>query len=213
MNPILSKSLYYYFKASQLLSGLGKTIFERVQIRERNAYLNYSLLHYTKLSTYIELLQSSIKLIPIHTNISIQGDVLGGNAENTLTRYGKPDFILYENELKIFLYARQFNDLKIRYEIHFYNDKIFSVRYIYRLLDAEDKNYIIKMIAAKYLCRQVDEMSIYNSKIIDKNNDIIFFEEFAAGLSITYLGNQQSDWFRDMTNEINTKNTLKIVKL
>lgn len=205
MNTILSKSLYYYFKRSQFLSGLSKAIFEYSQVNERNTYFNNSLSQYTEPGNYTVLLQESLKLTPIQTNIPIRGDVLGGNTQSTLTRYGKPDFILHENELKIFLYARQFNDLKIRCEIHFYNDEIFSVRYVYRVLDAEDKAHIIKTIAAKYVCRELDEKSMCNSKIIDKNDDIIFFDELTAGLVITYLSNSESDWFRGMTGEVNAQ--------
>ena len=198
MNIILSKSLYYYFKGSQLLSELNKTIFEGNNNRTRTAGFKGSLSKYADFRNYIDLVQISKNLKPVKTSTAMQPEILGGSPQSTMAKYGKPDFIFVENKLKIFLYARAYNDLRIRYEIHFYDDKIFSVHYIYKSLDEDDKNHIIKTITDKYIRQGADEMDLYNSKIIDKNNDIVFFDEFDNGLRVTYLSNEKSGWFSDL---------------
>lgn len=210
MNIILSKSLYYYFKGSRLLSDLTKTISEGSRNRERNARFRASLRPYADFSNYSDLLQVSANLKSIQTNTAMQPDILGGNTRSTLAKYGKPDFIFIEKKLKIFLYARVYNDMSIRYEIHFYDDKIFSVHYIYKSLDEDDKNHIIQTITDNYVSRGIDEMDIYNSKIIDKNNDIVFFDEFPNGLSVIYLSNEKSDWVTGITKESNAVKSIDL---
>ena len=177
------------------------------------AYFNASLIKYTNLNTYIELFKTAAKLRSISTITDIQPDILGSNIESTLVKYGKPDFIFNDNKLMIYLYSRKLNELKIRYEIHFYSNKVFAAHYIYQKLAHDDKNYLINKLKDEYLAPDIDWADICKSKIIDKNHETVFLKEFLGGLQITYLSGKELDWFTGMTAEIKARREDKSVAI
>jgi hypothetical protein len=139
------------------------------------------------LSSYIKLFLTSSDLISIPSTIEIEPKTLGCNIDNIILIYGEPDYIFNDNKLKIFVYSRRLNTLKIRYEIHFYNNKVFLVNNVYRQLSIEDKNYLIISTIGKYITQDLNTIGIFDSKITDDNNDSVFISNFLCGLKITYL--------------------------
>jgi hypothetical protein len=180
-------------------------IFSGNKCDRNNAYFNASLTKYCNLNSYIDLFKTTIHLKSMSTKTDIEPDVLGGNVEDTLVKYGKPDFIFEKNKLMIYLYSRKLNDLKIRYEIHFCNAKVFSVHYIYQRVANADKEYLVTKLKDKYLRQDFKDAKICLIKIIDRNNNTVFMNEFLGGLRITYLSNKKLDWFAEMTAQIKTK--------
>jgi hypothetical protein len=188
---------------------VSKKIFNGENYREKRAHFKASLIEYVNLSSYIRLFSKSADLNLIRTDIDIEPGALGADNKNIVLKYGRPDFIFNDNQLKIFVYKRNLRKLKIRYEIHFYNNKVFLVHYIYKQLNSDDKNYIVKTTARKYLNQNINETDIFNSKIIDNHNDTVFISNFLCGLKITYLSNKESGWFYGMTSEIDGKTGIK----
>ena len=197
-----SISYYYYLKGRKVISDLNDTLFSSNKTKERNAYFKASLTEYFNLDSYIRLLYKTAELNPVYTNVDIEPDTLGCDNKDVLLKYGKPDFIFNNNKLKIFVYGRMLNKLKIRYEIHFYDNKVFLLSQTYRHINSEDKNYLITSTIAKYSVRDVN---ILNCKITDNNNNVALISDYLHGLRISYLSNRESGWFAGMTREIDAK--------
>jgi hypothetical protein len=194
-----SSSYYYYLTGRRIISVLGHAIFSSGKTKQRTAYFNASLAEYVNLNNYINLSFNADSLNSAYANIEISADTLGHDNKDIILQYGAPDFIFTDNKLKIFVYSRLLNKLKIRYEIHFYANKVFLLNQTYRHIDVEDKKYLIKSTLGKYL---VKDANILHWKAIDSYNNITFITDYLLGLKISFLSNKESGWFAGMKSEI-----------
>jgi hypothetical protein len=163
------------------------------------------LSQYVNFAHYIGIYKEMINLSSIQTNIDIQPDILGADARHVIMKYGEPDFIFKENNLSVFVYKWKFNGLKTRCEIHLYNQKAFVVNHIYTQLDKNERDYVVKTIREKYLDQYLNEIDMVTNKISDRNNNVVFIDDFMMGLKVTYLSNCESDWYEAMIGEINDR--------
>lgn len=203
LTAVLPKNLQL-FKKPQSLSDYRKKIFSGNNYFGRNAYYRAILYQYANFGSYLNIFNSSVNLRPIDTDIEIQPTIFGADTRAVLSKYGKPVFVLNESKLTIFVYKMKFNGMKTRCEIHFYNNTVFLINYHYSQLTATEKNCIIKTISDKYINQGMDD-DIRNSKIIDRNNNILYINDILEGINITYLGNKESVWHRDLITEIDAR--------
>lgn len=207
----LTKRFQYLFKIGQALSDLKKKTFLNAGYSKSSEYYTAVLNQYLNFGSYLNIFSKASNLNSIQTNIDIQSDILGADIKSIIGKNGKPDFVFSENKLTIYLYKWKFNGLKIRCEIHFYNNKAFLVNYNYNILSNTEKDYVIKTIAQKYLNQDTGNLNIQNSKIIDKNNNMLFINDL-LDYKVTYFSNKESGWLLGLTNEINEKKKKEIVK-
>lgn len=170
-----------------------------------SAYYKAVLSHYANFSSYTSLFTDSMDLNTIHTNVDIQQSVLGKSSKSVIARHGKPDFVFTDKKLSIFVYKWKFNGLKTRCEVHLYNGQAFLVNYIYNNLDKSERSYILNTVTSKYLSKYENQVDFQQSKISDRNNNLLMIEDFLMGLKITYLCSSESDWYEAMVTELNDR--------
>jgi len=199
------KDFYYFFKKGNILADLSKKIFTGSYYHSNSAYYKAVLSQYVNFTSYINIYTNTINLSSIHTDVDIQTAILGADSKHLIAQYGKPNFIFTDKNLSVFVYKWKFNGLKTRCEIHFYNSKAFLVNYIYNQMDNVEKNYVIKAITQKYLNQYTNDIDLGHSKITDKNNNVLFINDFLMGFKVSYLSSSESDWFEAMLGELNAK--------
>ena len=197
------KNLNYYFRKGHILSDIGK-IFS-ASYYSNKAYYKDVLTQYINFSTYINIFNSTAEFGSIHTDVEIQPNILGATTKDVVAIHGKPNLIFTEQKLTIYVYKWKFNGFKTRCEIHLYNNKAFLVNYIHNQLDTVDKGYIVKALTCKYSSQQNGLVDLFNNKIVDQNNNVVFINDYAQGFKVTYLSNIESDWYEAMAAEVNAK--------
>jgi len=201
------RNIYSYIKKGHIISNFTKKIFSTSTYYSNTSYYKAVLGQYVNYASYLDIYKGTIQLSSLQTDISVQPDVLGADARNVIAKHGKPEFIFNEKDLSIYVYKWKFNGLKTRCEVHLYKNKAFLVNYIYNQLDISERDYIIKSITQKYLDKYVQEVDLVNSKISDRNNNVLFIDDYLLGLKVTYLSNCESDWYEAMTADVNTRRT------
>jgi hypothetical protein len=207
------RNIYSYFKKGHIISDFTKKVFSVSNYHGNSSYYKAVLGQYVNCASYIDIFKGTIKMRSIQTDVNIQPDVLGADARNVIAKHGKPDFIFTEKELSIYVYKWKFNGLKTRCEVHLHNNKAFLVNYIYNQLDISERDYVIKSINNKYLDQYTHELDLVNSKISDKNSNVLFIDEYLLGLKVTYLSNCESDWFEAMMAEVNSRRAIQDARI
>jgi hypothetical protein len=192
------RSLHYYFKRAYVISDFSRKMFVGGLYYSNANYYKAVLGQYVNFKSYINIYKGSLDRRSIHTDIDIQSDILGADSKDILARYGKPEFIFHEKALSVFVYKWRLNGLRTRCEVHFYKHKAFLMNYIYNQLSRNEVEYISNSFVTKYLDQQVSEVDLMTAKISDKNNNILFMDNFLVGMKVTYMSNCESDWFEAM---------------
>lgn len=199
------KRFYDYFNRTQALSDLNKRIFSNNSYFGSRAYYRAVLNQYVNLNSYLSIYEYSTDLNSLPTYIDIQPNMLGVTTKNIISSHGNPTFVFNENKLTIFVYKWKVNGSKTRCEVHFYNDKAFLVNYNYNRLSFSEKEYILKTFSEKYLDQIVTDPDIRAFKIIDKNDNLFYINDWLEGFKINYLCSKKSDWYENMTADIEAK--------
>jgi hypothetical protein len=197
------RNLYYAFKKGYMIADLGKRILSNSFYYSSIGYYKAILSQYVNFANYLDIYKGTIQLSTIQASADIKPDVLGADFKQVAAKYGKPDFIFKENNLLVFVYKWKFNGLKTRCEIHFFSGKAFLVNYTYNQLDKGEREYIINTICKKYLGEYQNEVDLVKSKVSDRNNNVLFMNDYMMGLKVTYLSNCESDWYEAMTAGVN----------
>jgi hypothetical protein len=199
----------FFLKKGSLFTDLGKKILSGnlfgTYYTSNSAYYKAVLSQYANFSSYTSMFTDSMNLSTIHTNTDIQHNILGNSSKSVIARHGKPDFVFTDKKLSIFVYKWKFNGLKTRCEVHLYNGQTFLVNYIYNHLDKSERNYILNTVTNKYLSKYENQVDFQQSKISDRNNNLLMIEDFLMGLKITYLCSSESDWYEAMLTELNDR--------
>ena len=201
----------YFLKLGQFCVDLGKKLFNKNNYVKSGEYYSAILNQYLNFGNYINIFANTLHLNPIHTNVSIQPDILGASIKSAEAKNGKLDFVFRENNLTIYLYKWKFNGLKTRCEIHFYNEKAFLINYNYSILSNANKDYVVKTIARKYLNQDIGDIDISDMKIIDKNNNTLFINDM-LDYKVTYFS-KEADWLMGFTGEVNAKREKQNIKI
>jgi hypothetical protein len=193
------RNIYSYIKKGHIISDFTKKIFSTSSYYGNTSYYKAVLGQYVNYASYLDIYKGTINLRTIQTDVNVQPDVLGVDARHVIAKHGKPEFIFSEKDLSIYVYKWKFNGLKTRCEVHLHKNKAFLVNYIYNQLEVSERDYVLKSITQKYLDQYQHEPDLMHSKISDKNNNVLFIDEYLLGLKISYLSNCESDWYEAMT--------------
>jgi hypothetical protein len=165
------------------------------------SYYEVILEEYLNVEKYIEISNQVSHMESIDTNVDIQPALLGTGTKEIISIKGTPSHVLKEKNIVIYVYKWRLNGINSRCTVHFYNDKAFLVKYHYDSLKLNDKKFVTNAIAQKYLNQNDSGDKIINTKIIDKSNNMIFIDKVLEGYKVSYLGNQQADWYKNMLIE------------
>jgi len=198
------KNIYFFLKKGGSFTDFRRVLFGTYHT-SNSSYYKAVLGQYTNFSSYTGIFTESMNLSTIHTNADIQRGVLGKSSKSVMARHGKPDFVFTEKKLSIFVYKWKFNGLKTRCEVHLYNDQAFLVNYIYNHLDRSERDYIIDTVTGKYLSNYENQVDFQQSKISDRNSNLLMIDDFLMGLKITYLCSAESDWYEAMIADLNDR--------
>ncbi len=205
MGTILSsRNFYFQFRNSFVLSDIGKKIFSE-NYYGKVAYYREALSQYTNFASYIDLFNHTITLGSIHTLVDIQAGVLNSHNKDVISIYGRPSYIFTEREVAIYIYKWRFNNLKTRCEIHFYKNKAFLINYNYSQIDNNGKDFILRNIKSKYLKDFTNSVTLGDSKIVDRNNNVLFINDSTQGFKISYLSNSECDWYEGLSSKMNLR--------
>jgi hypothetical protein len=199
------RNVYSYIKKGHIISNFTKKIFSTSTYYSNTSYYKAVLGQYVNFGNYISIYKGTINLRSIQTDTDVQPGILGADARHVIAMHGKPEFIFSEKDLSIYVYKWKLNGLKTRCEVHMHKNKAFMVNYIYNQLDVSERDYVIKSITKKYLDQYQHEVDLLNSKISDKNNNVLFVDDFLVGLKVSYLSNCESDWYETMMAYVNDK--------
>ncbi|MFI5161655.1 MAG: hypothetical protein ACHQHN_10285 [Sphingobacteriales bacterium] len=199
------RNIYSYIKKGHIISDFTKKIFSTSNYYGNTSYYKAVLGQYVNYASYLDIYKGTINLRSIQTDVNVQPNVLGADAGHVIAMHGKPEFVFSEKDLSIYVYKWKFNGLKTRCEVHLHKNKAFLVNYIYNQLDVSERDYILKSINQKYLDQYMHELDLVNSKISDKNSNVLFIDDYLLGLKITYLSNCESDWYEAMTAEVSDR--------
>lgn len=206
------KKTFHHYRLNKILSYLYINKFPSDDYFKSRSYYEIVLNQYIKADNYINIYSNKVDLSLLHTDINILPDLLGKNGKNIIRTKGNPEYVFKERDIVIFIYKTKINGISDRCKIHFYKNKVFLVNHNYQLINEKDKIYVIKAVKHKYLNTDNLNIDILNSKIIDNNNSMIFIDDF-MGLKISYFSNIESEWFIDMSLEIEAKNESKNAKI
>lgn len=207
------RSLYYYFKRGHIISDLGKKILSGSLYYSNTNYYKAVLGQYVNFNSYINIYNNSLKLGSVHTDVAIQPNILGTEARAVIARHGKPDFVFNEKSLSVYVYKWKLNGLRTRCEVHFYKNKAFLVNYIYNQLEKRQKDYISESLMGKYLSQYTSEVDLMTTKISDRDNNVLFMENFLMGLKVTYISSCECDWYEAMAAYVNERKTKQEEKI
>jgi len=201
------RNISSYIKKGHIISNFTKKIFSTRTYYSNTSYYKAVLSQYVNYASYLDIYTGTINLRSLQTDINVQPGVLGADARHIIAVHGKPEFIFSESDLSIYVYKWKFNGLKTRCEVHLYKNKAFLVNYIYNQLDLSERDYVVRSITQKYLGQYLHEVDLENCKISDRNNNVLFIDDYLLGLKVTYLSNCESDWYEAMTAKMNDRRT------
>lgn len=167
---------------------------------KRSYYHSVLSNQYIEVDKYVSLCKDTDNLAPVYSEVNILPDLLGRDIEFVKMVYGKPLFSLTEKNITIFIYKRKLSDIKVRYEIHSYMDRVFFVCHNYQTLIKQERDFVIRSILKKYL-DSADVDGLTDKKIVDKSHNMLIVNEL-MGLKINYLCTKNSEWFSKMLAEI-----------
>lgn len=199
------RSLYSYLKRVHIISDLGKRILSGGLYYSNTNYYKAVLGQYVNYTSYVNIYNKSLKLGSVHTEVAIQTNILGAEARAVIARHGKPDFVFTEKTLSVYVYKWKLNGIRTRCEVHFYKNKAFLVNYIYNQLEKRQKDYISDAIMSKYLSMYKGEVDLMTTKISDRDNSVLFMDNFLMGLKISYMSSCECDWYEAMADFVNDR--------
>lgn len=132
--------------------------------------------------SYVFLWKNSMEKLPVYTDENISFSKyfgFGSNMEYVKGLIGKPKFH-FENgdaNLNILVYIVDVHGHNVKFELHFYHRKLFSINYNYRYLGQEDRNAILESLRKKYHVSRTDDLKEhvildpYGNGIIVNEND------------------------------------------
>jgi hypothetical protein len=199
-------NLYSYFKKAHVISDFTKKIFSINSFHSNTTYYKTLLDQYVDFASYIDIFKGTIQLRSIQTDVNIQPAMLGADAGAVMSTHGKPDFIFKEKNLSIYVYKWKLNGLKTRCEVHLYKSKAFFVNYAYNKPDRSEQEYILNSITRTYLGQYTNKVDLINTKLCDRNNNVLFINDSRMAMKVSYLSNCESDWYEAMAY-VNNRNS------
>jgi hypothetical protein len=101
----------------------------------------------------------------------------GSSINLVLNMCGKPTFVLDKKGFKmdILIYMLKVKNCDVKFELHFYDGKLFFLNYTYKDIPDTEKQYVIQAICEKH---QIDILKhqIYKRLITDSDGNAISFE-------------------------------------
>lgn len=150
---------------------------------------------YTGLLEHIKRKKSkaSNKSIGFSKNISF-GDV---SKKYILKRFGQPKYKFFNLSLlnvNVFFYRIMLGGHKVKFELHFYKDKLFHYSYTFSYLNKVSKKQIIEMLEKKYI--NGEHLDFKEDYIHDMNDSTISFSG-NHDFTINYINNIYSIFFEN----------------
>jgi len=199
------RSLYDYLRRGHIISDLGKKIFSGSLYYSTTNYYKAVLSQYVNFNSYINIYNKTLKYGSVHTDVPIQSNILGMEARNVTGKYGKPDFVFTEKSLSVYVYKWKLNGIRTRCEVHFYKNKSFLVNYIYNQIDRRQMEYITDSVMSKYMSQYKGEVDLMTTKLSDRNNNVLFMDNFLMGLKISYMSSCENDWYEAMADFVHDR--------
>lgn len=119
--------------------------------------------HKSDFDSYVFLWKNSMEKLPVYTDESISFSKyfgFGSNIQYVKGLIGKPKFH-FDNQdayLDILVYIVDVHGHNVKFELHFYHKKLFSINYNYRYLGQEDRAAILESLREKYHVSRTDEL-------------------------------------------------------
>ncbi|HEY2580619.1 MAG TPA: hypothetical protein VGI43_02360 [Mucilaginibacter sp.] len=199
------RNIYSYLMKKDVISDFGKKIFINNFYYRTSSYSKAILSEYANFSNYVHIFDDTSKLSTMQTETAIQKNMIGADAKSIIDKHGKPEFIYKENDISVFVYKWKFNSLKTRCEIHLFRNKVFLINYTYNQLNQSERSYVLETLSNKYIGKVLTEAEMFQSKICDKENNVLFVDDFMQGLKVTYLSSCEADWYEAMKAEMNIR--------
>ena len=165
-----------------------------------------------KIENYIRLSRRIIDLSPLFTNTTIQPNLLGRDVKEIFKIKGLPAYIFKNKNISIYVFRLKLNGINTRITVNFYKNESFLVNFHYPSITPDEKKFIINSVSKKYLNEPAFDGNKNEFKIVDGNNNIIFMNDVLNGLEISYLTNQQNEWYAGIVKEVNEDRQKQILK-
>jgi len=205
---VIQRYLGRISKISKLFPGINFKRKSDTYYYIKGAYYESILNQYKNYNNYLDPHLSTVGLNTIQIETDILPDFLGVNEKDMILKIGKPKYVFNTKNIAIFIYKWRISGINIRCIIHFYNGVVFLVNYNYMPTNENDKNFIMKIFAEKYLNGNIPAITPYNLKIADKNNNIILIDDHFE-LKFNYLSSRDLEWYAGISKEVNAENVLR----
>jgi hypothetical protein len=199
------RSFYDYLRKGHIISDLGKKLWSGATYYSSANYYKAVLSQYVNFNSYINIYNKTLKLGTVHTEVPIQSNILGMEARVVTGKYGKPDFVFTEKNLSVYVYKWKLNGICTRCEVHFYRNKSFFVNYIYNQLNKSQMAYVTDSVTSKYTGQYEGGIDLMNTKISDRDHNVLFVDNFLMGLRLSYMSSCENDWYEAMADFVNDR--------
>lgn len=159
---------------------LLKKLFLQKKIKDYKKYYYKNLFPLLNAVDVIKRSKSCYNVYLTNTVITLRNSInLSDTTEkvlNTLENKKYQNFYV-SNKYKIIFYKQKINSLKIKLQLHFYNEKLFYAAQIFSNLDELKQNELINLIKIKYNLQEYQDLSIPFA-IKDKHENLLFVEKY-----------------------------------